>query len=136
MAAYSDIQAALETKLSAFATLNSYSVAWPNVKFEPASEPYLAAFNLPAETTTVGLENTSSNDYQGIYQIDVRCKKGKGGNESRTIVDAVLGEFSKGSTQTVNTTKVVIQQSWASGSFDIDDSWFVVPVSVKYRALA
>ena len=57
-------------------------------------------------------------------------KKGNGTADSRAIVDAVLGEFSKGSMAGT----VQIQKSWASGSFDRDNAYFVVPVSVRYKA--
>ena len=136
MAIYADIQEALETKLKAFADLGGYPVAWPNVKFTPSTVPYLATFNLPAQTVTLGLSIGSGDDHGGIYQIDVRCPKGNGANDSRTIVNAVIAEFSKGSEQTANTTKILIEQSWASGAFDIDDVWFTVPVSVRYRAIS
>lgn len=136
MAIYADIQQALETKLSNFAIANSYDIAWPNVSFTPAADPYLTSFNLPAETSTLGLSIGSSDDYSGIFQVDVRCPKGSGSNDSRTITNNVMAEFSKGSEQTANTTTVLIEQSWASGAFDIGDAWFSIPVSIRYRAIS
>jgi len=136
MAIYANIQQALETKLKAFADLKGYPVAWPNVRYDPSTAPYLTSYNLPAETSTLGLSIGSSDDYSGIFQVDVRCPKGNGGNDSRTITNEVIAEFSKGSEQIANTTTVLIEQSWASGAFDIDDAWFSVPVSIRYRAIS
>lgn len=136
MAVPADIQAALETKLSALATVNSYPVAWPNVGFTPTDAPYLMPFNLQAEPGFLGLENGSEDDNQGVFQVDVRVKKGDGTTDARNIIDALYSHFAKGESQTINSTKVVFQRVWASASFDIEDGWHSVPVSITYRAIA
>ena len=128
---YNTILSALETKLSDFATAQGYDVAWPDVKFTPTNA-YLESFILPAETGQGGLAVGSYQDYEGIYQINVVTKKGNGTADSRAMVDAVLSEFSKGSMAGT----VQIQKSWASGSFDRDNAYFVVPVSVRYKVYA
>jgi hypothetical protein len=139
---YNDILSALETKLSDFAAIQGYSVAWPDVKFPSDAEvangfvigqsPYLEAFILPAETGTGALAGDGYQDYTGIYQINVVTKKGNGTADARAMVEAVLTEFGKAATAGVT----LIEKSWASGSFDRDESYFVVPVSVRYRLLS
>ena len=137
---YNTILSALETKLSSFATAQGHYIAWPDVKFPSDSDisngysggPYLESFILPAETGQGGLAVGSYQDYEGIYQINVVTKKGNGTADSRAMVDAVLSEFSKGSMAGT----VQIQKSWVSGSFDRDNAYFVVPVSVRYKVYA
>lgn len=135
MAEYSDILAALDTKLNTFAGANSYPVAWVGVAYTPDENPYLAPSFIPAQTGFGGLSAGSYQDYAGIYQIDVRTPKGRGMSDSRAITQAVLDEFSKASTTVFNGVNVLIEQSWASSLFDIDGAWFSVPVSVRYRVL-
>ena len=132
MGAYSDIIGAIETKLAAFATANTYPMAWPGVGFTPTDEPYLMGSFIPAETNDVGLAAGSANSYSGIYQVDVRIPKGTGTAVSRTMVDNLLTEFSRGSIY----SGVITEKSWASGSFDVDESWYSVPVSIRYRSIA
>ena len=128
--AYGSIIAALETKLVNFAVANSYDVSVPDIKYTPGTDPYLESFILPAETGQGGLSATSYQEYQGIYQVNVVTPKGNGTADERVIVDALLTEFSKASTA----GSVQIQKSWASGSFEREGSWRVVPVSIRYRA--
>ena len=128
---YNTILSALETKLSNFATAQGYEVAWPDIQFSPNGS-YLESFILPAETGQGGLSVGSYQEFEGIYQINVVTRKGNGTADSRAMVDAVLAEFSKGSMAGT----LQIQKSWASGSFDRDESYFVVPVSVRYKVYA
>ena len=133
MPAYADIQAALDLKLSSFANMQDYPVAWTDVKFTPTNVPYLSASFIPAETDTVGLSVNDVDDNKGIYQINVNTPKGGGTADQRVIVSNVLTEFAKATVTSFNTSDVLIEQSWASAAFDRNDSWVTVPVSVRYR---
>lgn len=144
MAEYSNIIAALDTKLKSFADLNGYFIAWPGRKFPSALDetngyddgPYFAVSFIPAQTGIGGLDADSYQIYNGIYQVDVRCKKGTGMVDMRNLTDALLTEFSKGSSQTNDGLKVSVLNSWASSMFDIDSLWFSTPVSISYQAFA
>lgn len=128
---YNDILSALETKLQTFANSEGYDVSWPDVKFTPTGS-YLEPFILPAETATGGLTSGSYQDYAGIYQINVVTKKGAGTSDVRAMVENVLTEFNKAEAAGI----VLIEKSWPSGSFDRDEAYFVVPISVRYRLLS
>lgn len=132
MAAYSAILTALETKLKAFADLNGYPVAWPDVDFTPSDQPYLEPFLILSEVGFGGLAAGSFEDNQGIYQINVVTPKGDGTIDQRVMVDAVLSEFSKAS----KAGAVLIERSWAGPTLEKTGAWNEVPVSVQIRLIA
>ncbi len=129
---YSSIISALETKLVNFASTKGYDVAIPDMGYTPTTNAYIESFILPAENGFGGLASGSYQDYQGIYQVNVVTPKGGGTADERVMVQAVLNEFSKASKAGI----VLIEKSWASGSFERESSWRVVPVSIRYRLLA
>lgn len=131
---YANIRAALDKLLYDYAATVPISVAWQNMPFTPGSDAYLEAMLLPAETDIVGMESTGSNDYIGIYQINVVCPKGTGTAESRTLVDGVLTALKRTTSYTVNSQKVISQKAWASPALDRDSSWYIIPISVEYRS--
>lgn len=131
MAAYSAILTALETKLKAFADLNGYPVAWPDVEFTPNGQPYLEPFLILSEAGIGGLKAGSFQDNQGIYQVNVVTPKGGGTADQRAIVDAILSEFYKGSPA----GGVIIEKAWAGSTLTRNDAWVFVPVSVQIRLI-
>lgn len=132
---YGDIITAIESKLASFATTEGVSVAWPNRIFEPSDDPYLAGNLLPSETSVGGLAAGSYQDYQGIYQVDVRVRKNTGTTDQRRLIEGLLTEFSKATLIDINDTRVIIEKSWSSGAFEIGDNWMSTPVSIQYRVI-
>lgn len=125
----SAVQTALDAILNQWAANNSIDVAWENVTFDPEhNEPYVASFMLPATTRAVGMGDGSTNDYTGIYQINVSTKKGNGTKRPRELVDSLLIAFDRG----VSLDGVRIEHSWASGAIPTD-ARYTVPISVRYR---
>ena len=131
-----NIQSALDGLLKDWADSQSITVAWEN-KGRPTDvgTPYLSSFLLPAETVAVGMADGSSNDFTGIYQVDVNVPAGKGTIDSRPLVDGLLTAFARGIERTVNNQKTRIEMSWRDPAID-GDAWYFVPVSIRYRSFA
>lgn len=134
MSILTNTRIALETELLAFATTNNLEVAWPNTPYESADDIFLTPNILFSETAMLGLASASEDDYRGIFQVDVRVKKG-GGDSGRTTVDNLLAAFSKADTLTSGSAVVKLEQRWASPTFEIDDYWYVTPISIRFRVI-
>lgn len=131
-----NIQTALDTLLKTWADAQPIAVAWENVGTGTDIDvPHVASFMLPAETTGVGLADGDSQDYMGIYQVNVYVRKGDGTAASRPLVDGLLTAFDKGTELEVAGQKIRIEISWRSNAVD-NEAWYVVPVSIRYRSFA
>lgn len=114
-----------------FATITQYSLAYENVSFTPTlGTAYLKEAFLPAETIPVGLEDTSHDNYTGIYQINVYSPKGQGVAQIDTAINVIRDKFKRG---TVLNNLVRIEKFYRH-SHIIEDSWVVTPVRIVYRA--
>ena len=131
-----NVRVALDTILNAWSAAENIPVAWENLATgSELSAPYVEAFLLPAETTTVGVAISDNQDYTGIYQISVRTEKGKGTLESRTIVNSLLTAFARGVESTIDQQRVLVQSTSVAPFID-SEAWYTVPVSVTYRSFA
>ena len=129
-----NIQAALDTILKGWADAEPILVAWENLGSQTdIDEPHVASFLLPAETDTPALPYSGSQDYTGIYQVNVYVKKGGGTAQSRPLVDGLLNAFARGVEQTVSGQRVLIEKSWRASAID-NEAWYTIPVSVRYRS--
>lgn len=135
MASEHDIAEGFFERLAAFAAAQSpaLTVAWPNINFDtPASGGYLRPTFLPAQTFSFGLASGSSNQYRGIFQVDVFWPENDGLPNALEVADAVKDWFPKFSTFTRNGLLVKISEApWLSGLLQ-EPKWIQVPVSVPY----
>jgi hypothetical protein len=131
---YLDISAALDSNLNTFATANSIVVAWENKDYQPVTGTlYLRPTLLPADTESIGLGNTSSEDHLGIYQVDVIAPIDKGKGQAITKADLVKTAFPKGNL-TYNGLKLRIR-SVSRGSGSRDGAYYIVPVFISYHSI-
>ena len=131
---YNNLTGALETILRNFADTYNYPVAWPNISFDPAEDQiYLEAFLIPAPTVSVGVGYEDSQDYKGVYQVNVVYPKARQ-SDYHITVDDVLRAFRRGTDHCVGGLDVSIEQSWASVTVNKNDAWSFIPVSIRYRA--
>lgn len=128
MGVYTDIEAALNTKLNTLA--GHPPIAWPNMRFEPTNnETYLRPTLLPAQTEL----NTIAGQqlHKGIYQVDV-CVPLKTGIASLTSwLDAIDSLFARGTTLTANSNSVLIQNV-GMGRTERQDAWYVGYIEIYY----
>lgn len=131
--ANTNISAALSSRLNSMANLPP--VVWENSDtYSPVSgTPYLAEHYLPAPTVPVGVADNSSNDFRGVYQIDIRAPLNKSKFKANQIADQVLAHFRRGTEMTFGGIKVRVETADRAQGRP-DGGWWFVPVSINWRA--
>lgn len=128
MTVFADISAALDGHLNAM----SLPTAWENNEYTPTiGELYLRPTLLPASTEPSSYE--SSDEHSGVYQIDVIAPMGGGKGQALTQADLIADQFKSRQTITYNGVNVYLQSTSRLRSAR-DDGWYIVPISVTYRA--
>ena len=130
------IEQALNLKLNAYAAGKSIPVEWEY--YSDGTEQEIEGIHfrqslLPASTTTLGIENTGSNDHTGIYQIMICGKNGDPSGPLKSERDSVLSEFKRGQRLTYGGVTTIIQSIQANASLR-DGAYARIPVSITYRA--
>lgn len=133
MSAQKAIYTALGKRLQALALPTAYEGA----EFVPASGTlYLRESFLPGTTSPVGMAFGSTNNYVGIYQIDVCSPLGKEHKAAAlAAIEQVLTQFARGTTLTESGVDVTLHRADRLPAMPDGDRW-VTPISVRYRAFA
>ena len=135
-AAEKDIQTALAVRLKAFQTDGSPPIAYENEDYEPViGTLYLEETFMPNTKDPVGISHTSSDDYEGMYQITVRSAKGGRRFDAQEQARLLALHFPRGAEYTYNSTKVKIVTVEVNQGL-MDNERYIVPVTVSWRVLA
>lgn len=127
-----DIAKALSDQLSSVATL---PVVTEGQDFDPNPDNgYIREFVLSAGESTVGLENTSSDDSSGIYQIDVLTPRKRTKWANLAVCDTIKKGFPKGRHISRNNQYVIVVDVSMSNTF-IEDAYIRHSLSVEYRVV-
>ncbi len=132
MGVFTNIEAALNTKLSTLGSLPP--VQWPNVEYKPVQGTlFLRPTLLPAS----GDLFTLSGQYQhkGIYQVDIFCPINKGISALTGWLDAIQALFTATKTLTAGSDKIFIQ-SVSMGKTERQEGWFVGLITVQYICIS
>ena len=125
---FNDIQAALDNLLNGHS--GSYSIAWPNIPYEPqAGSTFLTPNFLPDETLQSGLGAAGQDETNGIYQIDVVYPAGSGRS---SIPDTVADQFKRGLVLSYNQVSIRVR-SVSIAQAVTDGAFHFVPVSVNFQ---
>ena len=125
---FNDIQAALDNRLNGLS--GRYSIAWPNIPFEPqAGSTFLTPNFLPDETLQSGLGAAGQDETNGIYQIDVVYPAGSGRS---SIPDTVADQFKRGLVLSYNQVSIRVR-SVSIAQAVTDGAFHFVPVSVNFQ---
>lgn len=127
------IHSALRTQ---FASIPSYPKAYMNLSYTPTEGVlYLQEFFIPSEVFQVGIEDGSTNEYRGIYQISIQAPVSVdasigGMSPTYQALEDIKAYFYRGLilNDTVRITKV-----YPSSSI-VGDSWMLTPVTINYTA--
>jgi hypothetical protein len=128
MGIFTDIEAALNTRLSTLGSLPD--VDWPNTEYTPvAGTLFLRPTNLPSSgaLATIG----GGYYYKGIYQIDIFCPTNKGISVLTGWMDAIQTLFAGTKTLTAGSTKVFVQDI-VEGKGMREQAWYHGIISVHY----
>lgn len=126
------VSAALSSQLD---TLD-LPTAWENANFEPEGGVlYLSEQVLPSGTVPVGVSSSSSDLFEGIYQVLVHAPAGAGKGVGAVAVAQVEALFARGSRFAYQGHTVTVRRCEVSAAFKSGERW-VVPVSIYYRLAA
>jgi len=126
------VSAALATVLD---TLD-VPTAFENADFvPPAGVPYLSESLLPSGTVPLGVSSSSSDLFEGIYQVLAHAPAGAGKGAAFALAQQVLDLFPRGLRTTFSGSTVTIRRAEQNAAFKSGDR-FVVPVSIYYRLAA
>lgn len=113
-----------------FASIPAYEKSYVNIPYTPTQGVvYLRENFLPAQIYPVGLEDTSHDEYSGIYQITIYAPENAGVNASYDAVDTIRTYFYRGLKfdDFIRIEKV----------YDVPpliyDTWIATPVRIEYR---
>lgn len=130
MGYFTDISAALDSRLNAFGK----TTAWQNKNFKPKTgQTYLKPELLPADSVNLTIEGLSAIEHLGVYQVDIVAPINKGKSEGLTLADGLASHYSN-VTVDYNGVKAVIK-SISIGTARRDDSWYITPIFIEYRAI-
>ena len=128
-----NLRAALDGQLNTIP--NPLPIAWENTEYTQDGNAYLSQLLIPAETITVGVEQGGSDVLAGIYQVVINTPKHLGKAAYVLETEKVMAQFPRSSKWTSGGTRVVIQKVW-SNSAQQDETYYKVPVSIRYRAMS
>ena len=91
MGVFSDIIAALESRVSSLADID---VVYPNDKRKPEdNKEYVQVFHLPGATTQACLGDSGADETSGIFQIDIMTPNNEGRSQN---LDLIADHFARG----------------------------------------
>jgi hypothetical protein len=136
------IESALLDRYNAFSygSPDILFLAQPNVSMTPpaaSSQAYwLRATFLPATTVELGIDYGSSNQHQGIFQIDVFFGQDSGELKAVRLATNVISWFKRGTKMTKSGFSVEVVKAPYRSRMIKDDPWIIIPVSIPYLAFA
>ena len=122
------IQATFDTLLASVCEENGFDYYSENVSVSTNGD-YVQSVILPASNQGVGYAR-SSDDFVGIYQINLMAEKSNGSFWHRQATDRILAAFRRG----LKIENVLIESSYVSAGFSYEDLYILVPISINYRA--
>lgn len=134
------IAEALLAKLGALTLSPAIPIAWPNVAFAPPVDsqgkpsPFLRANDIPAPTLGLSLSSTGTNDYVGLFQVDVMWPQGGGVSAAKEVAAAIIAHMKRGTQMDRQSVRVEVTRA-SLGPVISDDPRIMIPVTITYRAL-
>jgi hypothetical protein len=134
------IELALLDRVQDFATAQGLTIALPNIEFTPPAiskaAKYLRATLVPADTATIGVANTATNQHLGLLQIDVFFGSGAGEIAARRIAASIISYFIRGTRIVKDGFNVDVLQTPRLGPSLKDGVWNFIPVRIPYNCFA
>jgi len=133
-AAEKDINTALSSRLATMQASGVPPIVWENSEYTPVHGTlYMRENFFPNIKTQVGLEDTSTDNYEGIYQVTISDWTGNRRFDAQEQARLVSVHYPRGSEFTYNSVKVRITRSVIETPF-INENQFFVPISIYWRA--
>lgn len=137
MSGKAQIRAALEARLETLAP--AIEIAWENMKYSPRNAiPYMQVNLMHARTANPTMCGTGSADMErhtGFLQILLHYPVNKGPGLADAKADAVVALYARGLSLTSSGVTVdILDTPTVAPSLIKDGTWYVVPVTVYFRA--
>lgn len=132
---FTDIPLALVSAYRDGAFFADALTAWPNAQFTKPSDgvtPWAMITHIPNQPDSLSFD---SNEHTGIMQISVMYPLNYGTGAQNVKIDAVGSYFRAGRRFSYNGQTVQVVSLGVSGGLE-DNGWWMVPVTVQYRAFA
>lgn len=135
---YVVIRQLLEVHLNALG--GGLPTAWENVPYKPVvGTPYQRVNLLPAETDnpTMGVMEGSGAALKreaGVFQLTLFYPLNEGAGNATARAELLRNHYKRGTVLASGNVRLVIDSSPSVGRALVDEGYFVVPVSVPYRA--
>jgi hypothetical protein len=127
---YTTIQTLLDEQLATVAGLPTLSKE--NTRNEPKTNvPYSRSTLLPTESIAL---STHTDEYQGLYQIDLFYPQSKGVADGAGAADAVIAAFKRGLELGDDSLRVHVRMSWREVALPFQQ-FYNVPVMVRWSCL-
>jgi hypothetical protein len=130
------VRALLESRLTAWAKARTpqIRIAYQNVTFTPqTNETYLAAYLLPASTTSITLE-ASDKVFSGVFQVSIVAPSGNGPGVAESIADELELLFPNALRLTRDALDLITMSPVETGPLLVGETTVTVPASFQYRA--
>lgn len=122
--------------LNTFATAQSLAVKWEGNPADPSASTYLREWMLPGQFTGHHLGHNAPNAGPLVYQVDVVANMtgwGAAYGVAKLFFSSPYFYRGQSLTNTNNTTRVVVR-SGKAGPAMREDTKYVLPMSVTFRA--
>ncbi len=132
MGVFSDIQAALDTTLTAISGIPP--IVYDNVSYVPVQgTAFVRATVLPAASTLFTLNEVRKNP--GIYQVGIFTPVGKGLGAALVIADAIKAYFET-HRRIVQGSNTIFVMQVSIGKGEREDAWEHIFVEINYECYA
>ncbi len=129
----SQIRAALEVRLDAFAKEEGLRVAWEGRTFKPITrQSHLRAFVMPASSDSNDLAG-QHRLYRGVFQVDLVMVSGTGMGDIERKAAQVIAHFPKNLRLPVENQFVQLISVMSMGPKLPQDGFIAVPLTSYYR---
>lgn len=129
----SQIRAALEVRLDAFAKEEGLRVAWEGRTFKPITrQSHLRAFVMPASSDSNDLAG-QHRLYRGVFQVDLVMVSGTGMADIERKAAQVIAHFPKNLRLSVENQFVQLISVMSMGPKLPQDGFIAVPLTSYYR---
>jgi len=127
---YSIIQELLDTQLATVTGLPTLNIE--NTRIEPKTNvPYSRSTLLPTEATA---RTTLTDEFQGLYQVDLFYPQSKGFTDAAGTADLVIAAFQRGLELVEGDVRVHVRMAWREVAQPFQQ-FYNVPVVVRWSCL-
>ena len=125
------VRSALEIALQAMTP--TLETAWENRDFTPTANAYQRAFLLPASPRNATLGDGHYQE-RGVFQVTLNYPVGKGAADGMARAALIRATFFRGASFTNKGVTTRIEATPEIGRGIVEDSRWVLPVSIRYFA--